>query len=494
MWRYAFWGSLGLLVSLTAGGAIWAAPLYFQGADVAPGVRVGGIRVGAPARLEAAVRELARKLEAEPVELGLGGGEPASVAGSGSVKASWGELGVSVDVASTLRRARSLGRRGSPLARRRELVRLSEAGIDVPVALDFEPARLFERLDALKRQIDRGSLPARYDARGGTVVPHVPGYYLDLERAADVVWSQANARAQGLAASAPAAPPRRVELVLASIAPRLNSELLGSFEAREVAAEAATRFRSKGDQAARAENIALAAARLDGLILMPGDRMSFNDVVGERSLANGFQDSWQLMEGEFVRGVGGGTCQVSSTLHAAALHAGLDIVEAYPHSRPLAYIGKGLDATVAWPFVDLKLQNPWPVPFVISASAQAGTLTIRLLTTRRPAKVRIQSEIKETFPFPRVVEVGAGVPRGAYKQKQEGIPGYRIERTRRIWLPGGDVRRDTHFTRYRPTPELYLVAPDFDLAELPPLPEGAEGYAPEAEDIDSSEAALTPLG
>jgi vancomycin resistance protein YoaR len=493
MWRYAFWGSLGLLVLMAAGGVFWATPLYFQGARVATGVRVAGARLGSPEELEARLVALARELEAEVVELQLTDGEVSE--GARAVKATWAELGVSVDVEATSRRARAFGRRGSPLARERELARLREEGIDVPVALRMDPERLFERLEATKRELDRAPLPARYDSRTGTLVPHVSGRYLDLERAADRVWSSANARAASLTSPSGGSPPARIELGLARIAPRLNSDVLGPFEAREVAAEFSTRFRSTGDQATRAMNIAVAAERLDGVILLPGDRMSFNDVIGERSVGNGFQESWQLMEGEFTRGVGGGTCQVSSTLHAAALQAGLDIVEAYPHSRPLAYIGKGLDATVAWPFVDLKLRNPWPEPLVISASAKAGTLTIRFLTRQRPAKVRVQSEIKETFPFPRVVEVGHGVPRGTYKLKQEGIPGYRIERTRSIWPNAGEVRRDVRITRYRPTPELYLIAPDFDPEELPPLPEGAEGYEPEGEDIEETEGgAFGPLG
>src|SRR5262249_8909718 len=157
----------------------------------------------------------------------------------------------------------------------------------------------------------------------------------------------------------------------------------------------------------------------------------FNDLVGERSVENGFFDSWEILDGEFVRGVGGGTCQVSSTLNAAALHAGLDIIEAYTHSRPLAYIEKGLDATVAWPFVDLTLENTWPAPIAIQAVVSGNTLTVTLLAASSPGSVTLRSEIKETYPFPREVEVGR-VPSGEFRRKQEGIPGFRIERTRII--------------------------------------------------------------
>jgi vancomycin resistance protein YoaR len=346
----------------------------------------------------------------------------------------------------------------------------------------------------VKHAIDRPALSARYDAQARALIPHVPGRYVDLERAADLVWVLANAQAARHAPVGQGEPAARIELDLVNISPRITRDLLGEFDPREVVSEFSTRFRSNGDYKTRAANIALAASRLDGLILMPGDRVSFNDIVGERSLATGFQDSWQLMEGEFVRGVGGGTCQVSSTLHAAALHAGLDIVEAYPHSRPLAYIGKGLDATVAWPFVDLKLENSWPTPLAITAVARGGTLTFRFLAGALSAKVRVRSEVKETLPFPRVVEVGYGVARGSYKLKQEGIPGYVIERTRYITSKGGESRREVHTSRYRPTPELYLVAPDFDVAELPPLPEGAEGYELAPQDVQAWDGREGPLG
>lgn len=492
MWRYAFWGSWGGLALLAAGVGLWARPLYSLGSELAPGVSVGGLRGAAPPGVESELRRLAQGLEAQSVELELPGDGLAGEGMGPPVRATLAELGVSVDLEATLRRARSLGRRGSPLARQRELRSLHSEGLDVPLALSFDVHELFERLEPLKAAIDRRPLPPRYDARAGALIPHVPGRYLDLERTADSVWALANARAAQLTVSPPA--PARVELALTRIAPRVNSHVLGPFEPRAVASEFSTRFRTRGNQATRAQNIAVAAARLDGLILMPGERLSFNDVVGERSLQNGFQESWELLNGELTRGVGGGTCQVSSTLHAAALHAGLDIVQAYPHSRPLAYIGKGLDATVAWPFIDLELKNPWPVPLVITSSVRAGTLTVRVLAQAPPARVRVRSEVKQTLPFPRVVEVSGRAPRGGYKQKQEGIPGYTIQRTRQIWPKAGpetgELRRELHVSRYRPTPEVYLVAPDLDLADLPPLPEGAEGYEPEEEAEEEEETEM----
>src|SRR5690606_27831747 len=227
------------------------------------------------------------------------------------------------------------------------------------------------------------------------------------------------AEARAASIGAERAAPIAVQASEVAVLPRVNAEALAGFAPEQVLARYSTRFRVNGDQATRAANIRVAASRLDGVILLPGDKISFNDLVGERSEDNGFFDSWEILDGQFVRGVGGGTCQVSSTLNAAALHAGLDIVEAYTHSRPLAYIEKGLDATVAWPFVDLKLKNPWPLPVVIQATVKGNTLAVQLVAESLPGKVKVRSEVKETFPFPREVEV-ARVPPGSFVRKQEG--------------------------------------------------------------------------
>jgi vancomycin resistance protein YoaR len=482
MARVRLWVNLALLALSVTGGAVWWSSLRLPDGAIAPGVRIAGsdppaVEAGTDraVALDEWVGELARRVEAVPVEPAVTPEHAGVLAGS-SASETLGSLGVRVDREATLRRARAIGRRGSPLSRSGQLEAARQQGLNVPLELTQDREVLFERLATFKERGDRPASPARYPASSAALVSHVPGHYLDLERAADVLWSLA--RTQADAPPAPGAPALELPLSFVTVVPRVNALALGQFRPRHVISQYMTRFRVNGDQATRAANIALAASRIDGLILLPGDRLSFNDVVGERSLENGFSDSWELLEGEFVRGVGGGTCQVSSTLNAAALRGGLKIVEAYTHSRPLAYIEKGLDATVAWPFVDLKLQNSWPVPVAIQAVVNGNTITVRVLTESSPGRVAIRSEIKETIPFPRVVEVG-GAPRGSFKRKQEGIPGFRIQRTRFIWPREGDARREVVFKRYRPTPELFVVAPDFDQNELPPLPEGAEGYEPE---------------
>ncbi len=488
MARVGAWSCFALLALVMAGGAFWLSSLGLPSGAVAPGVTIAGVPLTTD--VEAVVNELTRRIEATPLQLSA---YPGADRFGESLPVTLGEAGVSVDREATLRRARAIGRRGSPLVRFRELDAARSRGLDVPVELTLDRDVLFRALAPLKQRRDQAPVPARYPSARASLVPHVPGRYLDLEHLADALWSAAQTRSAQLGAPGDTGaraeqPALQVPWREVSVSPRVNADVLQQFLPRKVIAYYSTRFRVKGDQASRAANIAVAASRLDGVILMPGDRISFNDVVGERSVENGFHDSWELMEGEFVRGVGGGTCQVSSTLNAAALHAGLQIVEAYTHSRPLAYIEKGLDATVAWPFVDLKLRNPWPTPLVIQAVVNGNMLTVRVLAEASPGRVSIRSEVKETYPFPREVEVGRVAP-DSFKLKQAGIPGFRIERTRIVRPEGAAPRREVVYKKYRPTPELFLVAPGFDVSELPPLPEGAEGYDPALDPTRDAEAA-----
>ena len=216
----------------------------------------------------------------------------------------------------------------------------------------------------------------------------------------------------------------------------------------------------------RAFNVELAAHSLDGAILAPGATLSFNSIVGERIQAYGYETSVVLRKHLLAEGVGGGTCQVASTLHAAALLAGLDIVERTPHSRPSGYIRMGLDATVVYGAVDLKVRNPRADRVVIRTHADRGTLTVWLVADgpSRP-RVSLTSEIVERLPCGRTVEREAFVPEGEVHVRQHGIPGYRVLRTREVTTEQG-TRRDVRTDSYPCVVEALVVNPSFDEARL----------------------------
>lgn len=141
----------------------------------------------------------------------------------------------------------------------------------------------------------------------------------------------------------------------------------------------------------RCANIANAASRINGKILMPGEVFSFNATVGPRSVANGFYTAKEYVNGETVDGIGGGTCQVSSTLYNACIYSDISIVSRTNHMFPVGYCPLGQDATVADTGVDFKFVNSMDYPIKISAVTGGYKITVSIIGTQRddPRTVKV---------------------------------------------------------------------------------------------------------
>lgn len=135
----------------------------------------------------------------------------------------------------------------------------------------------------------------------------------------------------------------------------------------------------------RSENISIAAASIDGTILMPGQEFSFNRTLGPVTISNGYKYAPVIVDGEFVEGVGGGVCQVSTTLFNSALRAGIGITSRRSHSLPVGYVPRGMDATVAT-YVDLKFKNTLENPVYIQAFVQDSKIFFRFYGSKDDEK------------------------------------------------------------------------------------------------------------
>ncbi len=190
-----------------------------------------------------------------------------------------------------------------------------------------------------------------------------------------------------------------------------------------------TRFSPK--HVRRAANVRLAAQSLDGVTLGPAELLSYNRVVGPRSEAAGFRLAPAIDRGKKVDRWGGGVCQPSSTLYAAALLGGMTIVERKPHTWQSKYIASGFDATVVWNRKDLVVRNPWRFPVRISAEVGEGYLTIRLLGDRpRPGWVTVDTKQVKQHEFEVDVEVDDTLAPDDMLVMITGIAGARVERER----------------------------------------------------------------
>lgn len=135
----------------------------------------------------------------------------------------------------------------------------------------------------------------------------------------------------------------------------------------------------------RAKNIEISAAAINNVILGVNDVFSFNEVVGPRTLENGYQKAMEIVNKEFVEGIGGGICQTSSTLFNAVDQVGVEYIEWHHHSVSIGYVPAGRDATVSWGGLDFRFQNKHDVPLLIKAYVEGGSITVEIRTSKENA-------------------------------------------------------------------------------------------------------------
>ncbi len=183
----------------------------------------------------------------------------------------------------------------------------------------------------------------------------------------------------------------------------------------------------------RKSNIAVAVKALDNVLVASGEEFSFNRTVGERTEKRGYKISKIIVNGEFVDGIGGGVCQVSTTLYNAVLLAGLDVIEYHPHSLPISYVAPSFDAMVNSGWADLKFINRTLNPIIIRAFADGTTLRVEIYGEPMAEKYSRKSLITEEIPAPAsevVVDEMGEFPdlyEGDSLVVKYGRPGYKSE-------------------------------------------------------------------
>ncbi|MCC3358483.1 VanW family protein [Bacillus sp. REN16] len=169
-----------------------------------------------------------------------------------------------------------------------------------------------------------------------------------------------------------------LEVPLERIYPRVDSELLSTIRVKKIG-QYVTHFNSSNKE--RSTNIALSAAAIDSYVLFQNETFSFNQVVGKRTAARGYQPAPEIIRGELIEGIGGGICQTSSTLFNAVDLAGVEIVKRYSHSKRVGYVPPGRDATVSWYGPDFLFKNTYNQPILIRAKVYGGTLIVTVYSS-----------------------------------------------------------------------------------------------------------------
>lgn len=217
----------------------------------------------------------------------------------------------------------------------------------------------------------------------------------------------------------------------------------------------------------RTHNLRLAAQSISGTILKPGQEFSANEIIGPREESRGYRKAIIFVRGRMEEGLGGGTCQVSSTLYNAVLLAGLKVLERNHHSRTVPYVPPGLDATVAYGLVDFRFQNTNSAPIGIISTVKGNRLTIDIYGSAEDKKnIRIFTTVTKRIPAGVKTVRDPSLPPGARKLLEPASPGVSVTVYRIITAPDGTIRKEVvSKDRYLPQNAVVAVGPPIRTAQ-----------------------------
>ena len=366
---------LSVTTALLTLGSVFLCGGCAGGRRVAEGVEIGGISVGGMsyAEAEARIREELKR-DIPPLTVHAPAGDTVFT-----------EFDLKDDIAALVRTARG----GEQLSAKTQRV-----------LIDVE-----ERLEEICARNARAGKDATvtFNAEGFFYTAEECGTACDLERLKRDVFS---ALAGGMT---------EVSLTVYEVEPAVTLEYLKRASAPMSAFE--THF--DANNAPRTENIRLAASKIAGTTVMPHAEFSFNGCVGKRTAENGFLEATVIQDGTFQKGIGGGVCQVSTTLFNAALQAGMTVTESRNHSLSVSYVPPSLDAMVS-DYSDLKFVNPYDFPVYISAKTEGDSVAFTIYGLGDGMRYEPESCVisRTAPPAPKYVE---GKQDGCIRSEKEGI-------------------------------------------------------------------------
>lgn len=212
----------------------------------------------------------------------------------------------------------------------------------------------------------------------------------------------------------------------------------------------------------RKANINRAAELLNNTVILPGETFSCSKTISPITEENGYFPAGTYVAGKVQDGIGGGVCQISTTLYNAALYAGVTVVERAPHSMAVKYVDPARDAAIAGDYKDLKLRNDFDTPITIYASTEDGTLSIQIQTGEaddRKSEISLESVVLETIePGEPVVTVDETMPKNYLEVTQSAHTGYVAELYRIVKRNGEVISREkVNTSYYSATPQYVTV-------------------------------------
>jgi vancomycin resistance protein YoaR len=276
-------------------------------------------------------------------------------------------------------------------------------------------------------------------ANGVRIQPSKDGRMLDVPKTADAL----------LASALRVLPARRTAAIVVGIShPKRTTEDAKKMGITGVVGSYTTYY---GGVPNRIHNVQLVSRLIDNHLIPPGKEFSFNGTTGERSADKGFLEAPVIINGELQTGLGGGVCQVSTTVFNSAYEAGLPITARTNHALYISHYPQGRDATVDYPSTDLKFVNDTDHWLLLRAFVSASSLTVNLYGAPQHRKVEsTTSELRETGPAPIVRKPDPTMLKGKRVIEESGSPSRATSVTRRVYASNGKLLyENTWYSSYR---------------------------------------------
>ena len=308
----------------------------------------------------------------------------------------------------------------------RALTGLNGAAGTVEAPFDSVPGQELD-LEAIARELNAEPSPARYDIPTGKVVDGTVGVDLDPQAARFALDA--------------AAPGETIRLPAEVTYPTMTAAELEAVLFRDVLGTATTKV---GGTSVRRNNVKLAGECCNGVILNDGDVFDYNAVVGKRTTARGFGAAPAYVNGETVETVGGGICQVSSTIYYATLLSNLEIVERYAHRYAPSYITWGMDATVSWGGPEFRFKNDTGYPIRLDVSYENNRITVTVMGTKTDdTYVKMTYKNLGDTPYETEYVETDELDWGTQQQKQSPYTGHQVVSYRNVYSGDGKLISST---------------------------------------------------
>jgi vancomycin resistance protein YoaR len=280
--------------------------------------------------------------------------------------------------------------------------------------------------------------------------------------------------------------PIDVDASVVETKPTRTTEALSSIQ--DVLGTFSTDFSSSG--AARSQNLRVGAGKINGKVLMPGETLSGYECLQPFTLDNGYATAAAYENGQVVDSIGGGVCQIATTLYNAALLAEMEITQRQNHSMVVGYVKPSNDAAIAGTYKDIKITNPYDTPVYVEAGTSGKTLTFTIYGKEtRPANRKIEyvsETLSTTDPGEPITQLDTSLAPGASVRVQSAHMGTKSRLWKYVYVDGVETERTIlHTDTYNASKAIYRVGPAVQETEAQPAESENSGESG-AEDDQSS--------